>query len=205
MKTVRILAVVAMLAMTVALPLAQAQEHPTKTDHSKKTQMPGKAEMPQMKDVAGKAKGLIGAAAKAGNLSTFLAAVKAAGLRDKLASEGPFTVFAPTDEAFAKLPDGALDDLLKPANKSKLAGILANHVVPGKLMAADVKTMKATNVSGQDLAIEVHDGAVMVDGARVVQADLAADNGVIHTIDTVIMPKGDTGPQSDKPKDHPAH
>ena len=124
---------------------------------------------------------------------------------DKLASEGPFTVFAPTDEAFAKLPDGALDDLLKPANKSKLAGILANHVVPGKLMAADVKTMKATNVSGQDLAIEVHDGAVMVDGARVVQADLAADNGVIHTIDTVIMPKSDTGPKSDKPKDHPAH
>jgi uncharacterized surface protein with fasciclin (FAS1) repeats len=150
--------------------------------------------------------GILAAAKSAGNLNTFLTAVNAAGLTETLSGKGPFTVFAPTDEAFAKLPDGALDDLLKPANKAKLAGILGGHVVPGKLMASDAMTMKATNVNGQDLGIAVVGDVFQVEGANVVQKDIAADNGVIHAIDTVIIPSADPhhGPQ-DKPKDHPAH
>ena len=105
-----------------------------------------------------------------------------------LQGTGPFTVFAPTDEAFAKLPKGTVEDLLKPENKAKLVAILTYHVVAGKVMAADVKTMKAKTVNGKELDIIVADGHVTVDGAKVVKTDVAASNGVIHVIDTVVLP-----------------
>jgi transforming growth factor-beta-induced protein len=116
--------------------------------------------------------------------------VKAAGLAETLKGEGPFTVFAPTDAAFAKLPPGTVEGLLKPENKAKLQGILGYHVVPGKVMAADVtKLTSAKTVNGQSLAIATHNGAVTVENAKVVKTDIAATNGVIHVIDTVVLPK----------------
>jgi uncharacterized surface protein with fasciclin (FAS1) repeats len=127
----------------------------------------------------------------AGNpdFSTLVAAVKAAGLAETLSGEGPFTVFAPTNEAFAKLPAGTVDTLLKPENKAKLAGILTYHVVAGKVMAADVKTGKVKTVQGKELDVVVKDGNVTVDGAKVVKTDLVGSNGVIHVIDSVVLPK----------------
>ncbi|MFN4143256.1 fasciclin domain-containing protein [Aestuariivirga sp.] len=133
---------------------------------------------------------IVDTAAAAGNFKTLVAAVEAAGLVDTLKGTGPFTVFAPSDEAFAKLPAGTVDDLLKPENKDKLVAVLTYHVVPGKVMAADVagKETKAKTVQGGEVTVNGTDG-VTVDGAKVVQADIAADNGVIHVIDAVIMPK----------------
>ena len=131
---------------------------------------------------------IVAVASSAGNFNTLVAAVKAAGLVETLQGTGPFTVFAPTDEAFAKLPKGTLEDLLKPENKAKLDAILTYHVVPGKVMAADVKTMKAKTVNGQSLDVKVADGAVTVNTAKVVKTDVAASNGVIHVIDSVVLP-----------------
>jgi uncharacterized surface protein with fasciclin (FAS1) repeats len=133
---------------------------------------------------------IVDTAIAAGNFKTLVAAVQAAGLVDTLKGAGPFTVFAPTDEAFAKLPAGTVEDLLKPENKAKLIAILTYHVVPGKVMAADVagkKTM-AKSVQGSEITVDGTKG-VMVDTANVVTVDIAADNGVIHVIDAVIMPK----------------
>ncbi len=127
----------------------------------------------------------------AGNedFSTLVAAVKAAGLVDTLKGDGPFTVFAPTNDAFAKLPAGTVEDLLKPENKDKLTAVLTYHVIPAKVMAADVKTGEVATVQGGKVKIEVKDGAVTIDGAKVVKTDIEATNGVIHVIDTVILPK----------------
>ena len=136
----------------------------------------------------GDKKDIVAVASGAGSFNTLVAAVKAAGLVETLQGSGPFTVFAPTDEAFAKLPKGTVEDLLKPENKAKLVAILTYHVVPGKVMAADVKTMKAKTVNGQSIDIKVADGAVTVDKAKVVKTDVAASNGVIHVIDTVMLP-----------------
>jgi uncharacterized surface protein with fasciclin (FAS1) repeats len=136
-----------------------------------------------------KAGDIVAVASGAGNFTTLVAAVKAADLVKTLQGPGPFTVFAPTDEAFAKLPKAALADLLKPENKAKLAGILTYHVLSGKIMAADVKTMKAKTVNGQELAIKVSGSTVTVDEAKVIKTDIAASNGVIHVIDSVIMPE----------------
>lgn len=122
------------------------------------------------------------------NFSTLVAAVKAAGLVDTLKGEGPFTVFAPTNEAFAKLPEGTVADLLKPENKEKLVAVLTYHVVAGKVMAADVKAGEVATVQGSKATLAT-EGGVTIDGAKVVTADVAADNGVIHVIDTVILPK----------------
>ncbi|UCH35318.1 MAG: fasciclin domain-containing protein [Armatimonadota bacterium] len=125
----------------------------------------------------------------AGTFNALVKAVQAAGLADTLSGPGPFTVFAPTDDAFAKVPASTLEDLLKPENKTKLQGILTYHVVAGKMMAADVSQRTSLKtVQGQDLMIDTADG-VKVDGAKVIQADIAADNGVIHVIDSVVMPK----------------
>jgi len=132
---------------------------------------------------------LVGLAAGAGNFKTLVAAVKAAGLVEVLQSPGPFTVFAPTDEAFAKLPAGTVETLLQPQNRDKLASILKYHVVPGKVMAADVRTMKVKSALGQTLNLKVSDAGVRVNEAKVIKTDLAAKNGVIHVIDTVILPK----------------
>ena len=128
--------------------------------------------------------------AVAAKFTTLVAAVKAAGLVDTLKGAGPFTVFAPTDEAFAKLPAGTLESLLKPENKAKLQSILTYHVVPGKVMASDVMKLKsAKTVEGQTVAIKAANGGVMINNARVTKADIETDNGVIHVIDTVILPK----------------
>jgi len=115
--------------------------------------------------------------------------VKAAGLVDTLKGEGPFTVFAPTNAAFAALPDGTLEMLLKPENKDKLVAILTYHVIPAKVMAADVSAGEVATVQGDKVTIKVNDGKVMVDKANVVKTDIVASNGVIHVIDKVIMPK----------------
>ena len=135
-----------------------------------------------------KQKDIVAVASSAGSFTTLVAAVKAAGLVETLQGAGPFTVFAPTDEAFAKLPKGTVEDLLKPENKAKLVAILTYHVVAGKIMAADIKTMKAKTVNGKELDIKVADGHVTVDSAKVVKTDVAASNGVIHVIDSVMLP-----------------
>ena len=134
-------------------------------------------------------KDIVDTAAGAGQFNTLVAAVKAAGLVDTLKGDGPFTVFAPTDEAFAKLPDGTVEDLLKPENKDKLVAILTYHVVPGKIMSGDIdgRETEVKTVQGGMLDVNAKDG-VMVDNAKVVKADIGATNGVIHIIDTVVMP-----------------
>ena len=135
-------------------------------------------------------KDIVDTAVSAGSFNTLVAAVQAAGLAETLKGEGPFTVFAPTDDAFAKLPAGTLEDLLKPENKDKLAAILTYHVVSGKVMAKDVMTMKeAKTVNGQSVMVSMEADTVMSDNAKVVQADVECSNGVIHVIDTVILPK----------------
>ena len=126
----------------------------------------------------------------AGNFNTLVAAVKAASLVDTLKGPGPFTVFAPTDEAFAKLPPGTLESLLKPENKAKLQSILTYHVVAGKVMSQDVvKLHSAKTVEGGTIAIATMDGGVMINGAHVTKADIVTSNGVIHVIDAVILPE----------------
>jgi uncharacterized surface protein with fasciclin (FAS1) repeats len=135
-------------------------------------------------------KDIVDTAVGAGSFNTLVAAVQAADLVDTLKSEGPFTVFAPTDDAFAKLPAGTVEDLLKPENKDKLKAILTYHVVSGKYMAKEVVTMKmAETVNGQSFMINMDADTVMVDNAKVVQTDIECSNGVIHVIDTVILPK----------------
>ena len=126
------------------------------------------------------------------DFTTLVTAVKAAGLAETLSGKGPFTVFAPTNAAFAKLPKGTVEDLLKPENKAKLASILTYHVVAAKVLAADAIKMdgkSAKTVNGQDIAIKVKDGKVMVNDATVTTADIVGSNGVIHVIDTVLLPK----------------
>ena len=135
---------------------------------------------------------IVDTAVAAGSFKTLAAALKAAGLIDTLKGPGPFTVFAPTDAAFAKLPAGTVEALLKPENKAKLTRILTSHVVAGKVMAADVvKVTSAKAVSTDTLPITVSSGGVMVGKARVVKTDIAANNGVIHVIDTVLLPPGE--------------
>jgi uncharacterized surface protein with fasciclin (FAS1) repeats len=133
-------------------------------------------------------KDIVDTAVAAGSFKTLAAALQAAGLVDTLKGAGPFTVFAPTDEAFAKLPAGTVETLLEPANKAKLRRILTYHVVAGKVMAADVVKMRSAKaVSGDTITINTANG-VMVDQARVVKTDIGASNGVIHVIDAVILP-----------------
>lgn len=133
-------------------------------------------------------KDIVDTAVAAGSFTTLVAAVQAAGLVDTLKGEGPFTVFAPTDDAFAALPAGTVDDLLKPENKDKLTAILTYHVVPGKVMSSDLSNgMKAATVQGSEVTI-MTEGGVKVNDANVTTADITATNGVIHVIDAVIMP-----------------
>ncbi len=135
-------------------------------------------------------KDIVDTAVSAGSFNTLAAALTAADLVDTLRGDGPYTVFAPTDDAFAKLPAGTLEDLLRPENKAKLQAILTYHVVPGRLMAADVVTMSsAKTVNGESFKISESSGNVMVDNAKVIKTDVIASNGVIHVIDTVLIPK----------------
>ncbi len=164
MKTIRILTLTALVATAGFFGVAHAETKTASND-------------------------IVTVASGAGSFNTLVAAVKAAGLVETLQGPGPFTVFAPTDEAFAKLPKGTVEDLLKPENKAKLVAILTYHVVAGKVMAADVKTMMAKTVNGQSLDVKVTAGGVTVDNAKVIKTDVAASNGVIHVIDTVVLPK----------------
>lgn len=137
----------------------------------------------------GMKKDIVDTAVEAGQFTTLAAALGAAGLVETLKGDGPFTVFAPTDEAFAKLPAGTVENLLKPENKDQLIAILTYHVVPGSVMAADVVNLsEATTVNGAEVEITVNGGTVMVNDATVVATDIAASNGVIHVIDSVILP-----------------
>ncbi len=134
-------------------------------------------------------KDIVDTAVGAGQFTTLATALEAAGLVGTLKGPGPFTVFAPTDEAFAKLPEGTVDTLLEPANKDKLVAVLTYHVVSGRVMAEDVVKMdEAKTVNGAMIAIEAGSGAVMVNDARVTATDIGASNGVIHVIDKVILP-----------------
>lgn len=161
-----------------------------------KAREPGKAPEARMGEkaqepVAGeRTKDVIDTAIAEGHLKTFVKALAAAGLVNTLKGEGPFTIFAPSDEAFAKLPQGVLDNLLKPENRSKLEKILTFHIVPGRLTEADLMKMSnAKSLNGKELNIHVKDGKVFVDNAEVKTPDLKARNGVIHVVDAVLMPK----------------
>ncbi|MFT6141959.1 MAG: putative surface protein with fasciclin (FAS1) repeats [Psychromonas sp.] len=154
-----------LMSSLIFMPLAQADGHGMKKD-------------------------IVDVAVENGSFTTLVAALKAAELVDTLKSKGPFTVFAPTDEAFAKLPAGTLEMLLLPENKEQLVSILTYHVVAGKVMAADVmKLNSAATVQGQDVMVDTMGGKVMINDATVVIADVKASNGVIHVIDGVILPK----------------
>jgi len=136
------------------------------------------------------AKNIVDTAVANGNFKTLAAALEAAGLVTTVSGPGPFTVFAPTDAAFSKLPAGTVESLLKPENKDQLTSILTYHVVPGKVMAADVvKFTEAKTVNGKMLKVKVSDGSVMINDAQVISTDILASNGVIHVIDSVVLPK----------------
>lgn len=136
---------------------------------------------------------IVDVASSAGSFNTLVAALQAADLVDVLRGDGPFTVFAPTDDAFAALPEGTVESLLEPANKDQLVSILTYHVVPGRVAAADVVNLtSATSVQGADISIGVSDAGVTVDAANVIQTDIGATNGIIHVIDAVILPPAPT-------------
>ncbi|MGD7652219.1 MAG: fasciclin domain-containing protein [Verrucomicrobiales bacterium] len=134
------------------------------------------------------AKNVVEIAAGHDSFKTLVTAVKAAGLAETLSGDGPFTIFAPTDDAFAKLPDGTVESLLKPENKAQLQAILTLHVLGAKVLAADVKPGMVKTLNGEEVEIAVNDGKVTVKGANVVQTDIIGTNGVIHVIDTVMLP-----------------
>jgi uncharacterized surface protein with fasciclin (FAS1) repeats len=180
------------LAAALVLPMAAsavADECPVAAAQKAKAMAQAKAQA-HVQTVAFNAdrKDIVDTAVGAGSFKTLVAAVQAAGLVETLKGAGPFTVFAPTDEAFAKLPAGTVESLLKPENKEKLVAVLTYHVVPGKVMAADVKAGKVKTVQGSELTVSTT-GGVMVDKAKVTTTDIVANNGVIHVIDSVIMPK----------------
>ncbi|NRP25690.1 Immunogenic protein MPB70 [Aliiroseovarius sp. xm-m-379] len=138
---------------------------------------------------AGSGPDIVDTAVSAGSFNTLAAALDAADLVETLKGDGPFTVFAPTDEAFAALPEGTVETLLKPENKDQLTAILTYHVVPGKVMSGDVVQLtSATTVNGSDVSVKVMDGSVMINDAKVTTADVGASNGVIHVIDKVLIP-----------------
>jgi uncharacterized surface protein with fasciclin (FAS1) repeats len=141
-------------------------------------------------DHYGKKADIVDTAVAAGSFNTLVAAVKAAGLVETLKGDGPFTVFAPTDEAFAALPEGTVDNLLLPENKDMLVSVLTYHVVPAKVKAADVASGEVPTVNGETATVEVSGSGVMIEGANVVKTDVMASNGVIHVIDAVILPSG---------------
>ncbi len=174
------------VVMVAALALAACAPAATPAPTQEPTQIPPTAVPPTEAPMA---KDIVDTAIADGRFTTLVAALQAAGLVDALKAEGPFTVFAPTDDAFAKLPAGTLDELLKPENKQKLTDILLYHVVNGKVMAADVAGMtSATTLLGKDVAIKVDMGNVYINDAKVVITDIETSNGVIHVIDTVLLP-----------------
>jgi transforming growth factor-beta-induced protein len=186
MKRLLLFALVAVMALAACAPAAT----PAPTAVPTPMPMPTNTPAPQT---------IVDIAVADGRFTTLVAAVQAAGLVETLAGEGPFTVFAPTDEAFAKLPAGTLEELLKPENKQQLTDILLYHVVAGKVMAADVVNLsEAETALGEKVAIKVEDGKVFINDAQVIITDIEASNGVIHVIDTVILPPSMT---AEEPKD----
>jgi uncharacterized surface protein with fasciclin (FAS1) repeats len=179
------------LAATLVLPMvasAVAEECPVAAAQKAQANAQAKAHVQTVAFNADR-KDIVDTAVSAGSFKTLVAAVQAAGLVETLKGAGPFTVFAPTDEAFAKLPAGTVESLLKPENKEKLVAVLTYHVVPGKVMAADVvKLTEAPTVQGSKAKVKVADGTVMIDNAKVVKTDIETSNGVIHVIDAVILP-----------------
>jgi transforming growth factor-beta-induced protein len=175
-----------LFAVVMVAALALAACGPQSTPTSAPTKVPPTAVPPTEAPMA---KDIVDTAVADGRFTTLVAAVQAAGLVDTLKGEGPFTVFAPTDDAFAKLPAGTIDELLKPENKQKLTDILLYHVVAGKVMAADVTALtSAKTVLGKDVAIKVDMGNVYINDAKVIIADIETSNGVIHVIDSVLLP-----------------
>lgn len=175
----RFLSVAAVLALGLAIsPAAWAGCGSCAADHSSKATKGHSHHMD-----------IVDTAIHAGSFSTLVAAVQAADLAATLKGKGPFTVFAPTDDAFAKLPEGTVASLLLPENKAKLQSILTYHVIPGKVMSGEVVGLSsAKTVQGKALTIAVKDGTVRIDGARIVKADIGTSNGVIHVIDSVVLP-----------------
>ncbi|MEM6628897.1 MAG: fasciclin domain-containing protein [Bacteroidota bacterium] len=140
-------------------------------------------------NVSAQDKDIVDLAVETESLSTLVAAVKAGGLVETLKGDGPFTVFAPTNDAFAALPEGTVEELLKPENKDKLVAILTYHVVPGKVMSTDLSDgQEAATVQGEKVSVSISDAGVMISGAKVAAADIKASNGVVHVIDKVILP-----------------
>ena len=186
MRRTTLAAVVAVTALTLAACGGSSDDTATDTAETTSEEMAAEETESGMEEEAGVGT-IVDVASNTEGFSTLVAAVGAADLGDTLNSEGPFTVFAPTDDAFAALPPGVLDALLLPENKDTLAKILTYHVVPGAVMAADVTDGDVATVEGQTVTLSTADG-VTVNGATVIQADVVADNGVIHVIDAVILP-----------------
>lgn len=190
-STIMILALMMSMLQIPLLANAQSNLDVPQNNQEEAIMEDEESNMIQSKEVKEAAKDIVEIALSDGRFKTLTSGLKAAGLVDTLKGEGPFTVFAPTDEAFSKLPAGTLDKLLKPENKNDLVKILTYHVTPGKVVAADVMKLngkEVTMVSGGKAKIEVKNGSVYINGAKVIITDIMAKNGVIHVIDTVIMP-----------------
>lgn len=167
----------------------KAKQHPTKESKSDKAAKSRDAVVKKNEEAKASDKDLVETAVLAGNFTTLASAVKAVGLMDTLKGSAPFTIFAPTDEAFRKLPPGTVNELLKPENKERLKELLLQHVVPGNISAAEVSKMKtARTANGKELQITTEGGLLKIDGARVTKPDIKARNGTIHQIDAVLMP-----------------
>ena len=186
MRRTTIAAAVAVTALTLAACSSSTEETATETSAATSEEAAAEETAAEMEEEAGVGT-VVDVASSTEGFSTLVAALGAAGLVETLNGEGPFTVFAPTDDAFAALPPGLVDALLLPENKETLTKILTYHVVPGTVMAADVTDGDVATVEGQSVALSTADG-VTVNGAKVIQADIVADNGVIHVIDAVILP-----------------
>ncbi len=188
MRRTTLVAVAAAAALTLAA-CSSSSDDTTNSDPaaSEAAAVVDEAESEMASEAPAGAGTIVDIASTTDGFGTLVAAVQAAGLGETLAGEGPFTVFAPTDEAFAALPAGLVDALLLPENKDALTKILTYHVVPGTVMAADITDGDVATVEGQNVTLSTADG-VTVNGAKVVQADIVADNGVIHVIDAVILP-----------------
>ncbi len=178
------------VTVVIQAPACQSSGHIAGTNHhSPSSHVLVAHSNPDATAQANQQKDIVDTAVAAGSFNTLVAAVKAAGLVDTLKGAGPFTVFAPSDEAFAKLPPSTITDLLKPENKDKLVAILTYHVVPGKVLAADVVKIKsAKTVNGKEVNVTVEGNGVMINKAQVVATDLETSNGVIHVIDSVMLP-----------------
>ena len=217
MNAMKHLALALLIAATPIFSQAQAGDHPQAEDP--KAEHPN-AEHPNAEhpnaahtdaehmdaEHPGALGDIVAVAAEAENFKTLFRAIQAAGLTETLQGEGPFTVFAPTDEAFAKLPEGTLETLLKPENREMLVNVLTYHIVPGKVESTDLKSSMVKAVNGQELSCKVEENGVSVDQAKVLEVDIAASNGVIYAIDTVLLPAAPkANPETDAPKDHPGH